>query len=129
MRYVIKLYNYFKSYQRLFEENSLKIDEKIIDEIFNEFCSSKTLRIYGKDSEKFFDYLINRLHMLLMLNMFDIVIPFEYKGYKATYKYNWDKKLYCGNVIDEVDTNIECETLDDFEEYFKNTIDYVVKMR
>lgn len=129
MRYVTKLYNSFQTYQKLFDENDIKIDSEMIDGFYIEFCQSKSLRQYSKDSEKFFDYLINRLHLLLLLNMFDIMLPLTYKGYKAAYKYDSELKLYIGNVVGEHDTYLENEKFEDFKENFQNTIDYVVKMR
>lgn len=128
-RYVITLYKEYKSYGNLFLSNDIEIDDAMIDGFYAEFCTSKSFRLHSKESEKFFDYLVNRLHLLGEFNMFDIMLPLTYKGYTCSYSYDFDNKMYKGNVTNEYDTYIESEKLEDFKDNFHNTIDYVVLMR
>lgn len=129
MRHVIRLYNYYKSYDNFFKMNNLEIDTEEIEKYYEEFSSSSTLRLYNKDSEKFFDYLINRFHLLGTFNQFDYTVPLVYKTFKAIYEYDLKLDMYVGFVENEFDTAISGKTLNELEEDFKNTVDFVVLKR
>lgn len=126
MRYSIRLYNHYKDFNRFFKENKIDVAKEQIDMYYMEFCTSKSLRKYQKDSEKFFDYLINRFHMIGTFNMFEYGVPLEYKGYTASYSYAEKEKLYMGFVDGHFDCDIKGSTMEEIEEDFKNTVDYVL---
>ena len=125
-RHVIRLYEYYKSYDKLFKDNKIKVLKEDIDFYYAEFISAKSHRKYAQDSEKFFDYLINRLHLLLIFNQFDILIPFEYKGHKAEYEYVESLNLYIGCVDGEPDNDISGKTLSEIEQDFHNFVDLIL---
>ena len=129
MRHSIRLFNHYKSFKRFFEENGLQILQSDIDFYFAEFQSPKSHRQYDIDSEKFFDYLINRLHCLGVLYQYDYNIPLEYKGYKAIYSYDPNLALLVGFVENEFDSSISGKTISDIEKDFQNTVDYVLLKR
>lgn len=129
MRHVIRLYNYYKSYENFFKMCDIQIDTEDIQKYYDEFCTSKSLRQYSKESEKFFDYLINRFHMLGTINMFDYTVPIEYKSFNCIYE--WDIKLdmFIGYVENEFDSSVSGKTLRELDEDFRNTIDFVILKR
>lgn len=127
-RHSIRLYEYYKSYNKFFKENKIKILEEDIDKYYKEFSSSKSLKQFPKDSEKFFDYLINRFHMLLVFDMFDYLIPFEYKGQKATYEFEPITNQYIGYVNNDVENDIYGKTIAEIEQDFHNFVDLVLKV-
>ena len=129
MRHVIRLFNYYKSYQTFFKENNIQIDANEIQKYRDEFCTSKYLREYSIESEKFFDYLVNRFHMIGTFDMFDYTIPLEYKGYKAVYDYEEKLDIYVGHVENEFDSSISGKTLSELDEDFRNTVDFVILNR
>lgn len=129
MRHVIRLFNYYKSYEEFFNINNIDIDTEEIQKYYDEFCSSKFLRQYSKESEKFFDYLINRFHMIGTFNQFDYTVPLVYKGYKAIYEHDKKLDIYIGYVENEYDSAITGKTLNELDEDFRNTIDFVVEKR
>ena len=129
MRHVIRLFNYYKSYENFFKTCNINIDEEVIQKYYDEFCTSKSLRQYSKDSEKYFDYLINRLHMLGDLYQYDYNVPLVYKGYKCTYEHDIKLDMYVGYVENEIDSAVSGKSLRELDEDFQNTVDFVILMR
>lgn len=129
MRHVIRLFNYYKSYENFFKINNIEISTEEIKMYYDEFCLSKSLRLYTIDSEKFFDYLINRLHLSQKIYQYDYSVPLVYKTYKAHYQYEEKLDMYIGSVENEFDSAISGKTLRELDEDFRNTVDFVILKR
>lgn len=129
MRHSLRLFNYYKSYENFFKTCNINIDEETIQKYYDEFCTSKSLRVYSKDSEKYFEYLINRLHLLGDLYQYDYNVPLVYKGYKCTYEHDIKLDMYVGYVENEFDSSVSGKSLRELEEDFQNTVDFVILMR
>lgn len=129
MRHTIRLYNYYKSYDNFFKTNKIEINQEDIKKYWDEFSSSTYLRQFGLDSKKFFDYLINRFHILGVFDQYDYFVPLVYKGYKANYEHDKKLDIYIGFVENELDSSISGKTLDELDLDFRNTVDFVILMR
>lgn len=128
-RHSLRLYNHYKDYKIFFKENKIDVSDETIDMYYAEFCTSTSLKLFDKSSNKYFEYLIHRLHMLGAFNMFDYDVPLSYKGYKATYSYDAQHQRYSGFVDGFFDCDISGKTYSEIEEDFKNTVDYVLELR
>lgn len=126
MRHSIKLWEHYKSYNKFFKENKISISKEEIDSYYDEFCTSKSLREHKKNSQMYFDYLINRLHLLGLFNMFDYAVPLHYNGYTAMYSHDLDVHMYTGYIVENIDYTIKGKTFADIEADFKNTVDFVL---
>lgn len=129
MRHSIRLFNYYKSYENFFKTCNIDIDTEEIEKYYNEFSSAKALRKYDRESKEFFDYLINRFHMLGTFYQYDYEVPIVYKNYKCIYSYEEKLDMYVGFVENEFDSEVTGKSLRELEIDFQNTIDYVVLMR
>ena len=126
MRHSIKLWELYKSYNKFFKENNIKVEKSDIDWIYTEFCTSKSLRVHKKNSQLFFDYLINRLHMLGTFNMFEYAVLLHHNGYTAMYSHDIESNCYTGYIVDHFDYTIKGKRIEDIEADFKNTVDFVL---
>lgn len=129
MRHSIMLYNHFKTIKNLIEEAKLDFNLDDIEVYKQEFMSSKVLMKFGVDSKEYFDYIINRLHILGLVDQYQLYIPLDYKGYTAIYSYDEKVNMYVGYVKGESDSLIKGKTLERLMDDFKNVVDYVVLMR
>ena len=129
MRHSLKLWNHYKSYKKFFKANGIKVEKGLDKFYYDEFCTSRSLRVHSITSQTYFDYFIHRLHMLGTFNMFDYGVPLSYKGYNANYAYDAKLQEYVGHVEGEFDSAICGKTLALIEDDFHNMVDYVIKMR
>lgn len=126
MRHAERLYEQYKSYNKFFKDNKIKITKEEIGMYYDEFCSSKSLSVHKKNSQTFFDYLINRLHILGLFNMFDYSVPLHHNGHTAMYYHDSTSWQYVGYIEGHLDYTITGKTVKEIEEDFKNMVDFVL---
>lgn len=115
MRYALVLKDYYGNISNLLKENKIYIDVNELELYISEIAT--------KHPDKIFDYVINRLHLNQTLNMFEICIPLEYKGYTLVFSYIND--TYIGNIQGTEET-IEGKTIQIILDNFHNTVDYIL---
>ena len=118
MRYVEFLYKQFNDFNDLFEFINYECDDDFIEMCKNE-CK------HPIDSFKFYDYLINRLHLLQKINMFEICPIIEYKGYKCSY---WTEDMKYIGIIIGTKEKVSGNNINDLLPDFYNTVDYVLNL-